>query len=139
MPMKMRKDVRLSILVAALLMAGCQSPNRGIWRGDFVGSVSGQVEFRINSRGTRLTGTMKGETRDGQPFEAEMEGKVNGDYFYASFEGGSRSGALPVAFKGFLKGGLAAGLGEGDWECELAITRTKLAGKWRVEQVGEGE
>lgn len=137
MPMKMRKNASLVITLVSLLVVGCQSPNRGIWRGTFEGSVSGQVEFRINSRGTRLTGTMKGTTQDDQPFAAEMAGKVNGDYFYAKFEGSSRSGPLPVSFQGFLKGGLTAGLGEGDWECELAVTRMKLAGTWRVEQVVE--
>jgi len=40
--------------LALLLVAGCSSPNRGIWKGTFDGSVSGTVEFRINARGTSL-------------------------------------------------------------------------------------
>lgn len=137
MSLKMRKVARLFVVVASLLVVSCSSPNRGVWRGTFEGSVSGEVEFRINSRGTRLEGTMVGDTKDGQPFRAEMEGKVNGDFFYATFKGASRVRALPVAFEGFLKGSLSAGQGEGDWECELALARTKLAGRWRVEQVTE--
>ena len=125
----------LGLLGLLVLAAACRSPNRGVWQGTFDGSVRGTVEFRINARGTRLSGSMSGSTRDGQPFRAELDGKIQGDHFYATFEGASRAGALPVAFAGFLRGTLADGRGEGDWQCELAVTRQKLAGEWAVEQV----
>ncbi len=130
---------RRSWAVAALLLCmglawGCRSPNRGVWKGTFEGSVHGTVEFRINARGTRLSGSMAGATRENQPFRAEMEGTIHGDHFYATFEGASRAGALPVAFEGFLRGTLAAGRGAGDWQCELTVTRQKLKGEWQVEQ-----
>lgn len=127
----------LALLSWALLsLAACRSPNRGVWRGTFDGSVRGTVEFRINARGTRLSGSMSGATREQQPFRAEMSGKIQGDHFYATFTGASRAGALPVAFEGFLRGTLAAGHGSGDWQCELTLTRQKLKGEWEVEQVG---
>lgn len=124
----------LALLALLALAAACRSPNRGVWQGTFDGSVRGTVELRINTRGTRLSGSMSGSTRDGQPFRAELDGKIQGDHFYATFEGASRAGALPVAFSGFLRGTLAAGRGSGDWECELAVTRQKLKGEWAVEQ-----
>lgn len=131
-----RRRLGAAALLALLpLAAGCRSPNRGVWQGTFDGSVRGTVEFRINARGTRLTGSMSGATRDGQPFRAEMDGKIQGDHFYATFAGASRAGALPVAFEGFLRGTLAAGHGAGDWQCEISVTRQKLKGEWQVEQV----
>ncbi len=125
----------LALLALLLLAAACRSPNRGVWQGTFDGTVRGTVEFRINARGTRLSGSMSGSTRNHQPFRAELDGKIQGDHFYATFEGASRAGALPVAFTGFLRGTLAGGRGAGDWQCELAVTRQKLEGEWAVEQV----
>lgn len=122
-------------VLALSLLAGCSSPNRGTWRGTFDGSVAGTVEFTINARGTRLTGSMTGATRERQPFKAELEGKIKGDNFYAEFRGASRFGALPVAFEGFMRGTLTDGLGTGDWQAELAVSKQKLRGSWQVEQL----
>ncbi len=124
-----------SLLALVLLVAACQSPNRGSWAGTFDGSVAGTVEFRINARGTRLTGELSGETQDRQPFAAEMEGRLSGDRFYAKFAGKSRAGMLPVAFEGLMEGELKAGHGEGEWSCELRFNQRRLKGHWRVEQV----
>ena len=35
---------------------------------------------------------------------AEMEGRIEGSAFYATFEGDGRAGLYPVPFKGFMKG-----------------------------------
>jgi hypothetical protein len=120
----------------ALALAACSSPNRGVWRGTFDGSVAGTVEFRISARGTSLTGTMEGSTRDRQPFHADLEGTIKGDYFYATFEGTGSAELRPVPFAGFMKGELRDGRGEGDWEATLRFTEQELRGGWRVDQVG---
>jgi len=126
----------LVVLLAFLpLLAGCSSPNRGVWAGTFDGSVAGTVEFRINTRGTRLTGSLTGATRDGNPFHAEMEGKIEDQYFYATFEGKSLAGGLPVAFDGFLRGELQEGKASGDWSCTLRLAQRKLSGAWHADQV----
>lgn len=124
-----------SVVLLVTLLGGCSSPNRGIWRGTFDGSVAGTVEFTINARGTKLEGEMTGSTRERQPFKAELTGKIKGDHFYAEFRGASRFGALPVAFEGFMRGTLKEGLGNGDWEVELAVSKQELRGSWQVEQV----
>ncbi|MEM7052566.1 MAG: hypothetical protein AAF604_23080 [Acidobacteriota bacterium] len=121
-------------------LAACSSPNRGAWGGTFDGSVAGVVEFRINARGTALEGRLEGETVEGQPFVAEMEGRIEGSAFYATFEGDGRAGLYPVPFKGFMKGILDAGRGAGDWEAQLEdpLGRPqggKLIGTWTVEQL----
>ena len=108
-----------------------------MWRGTFDGSVTGEVEFSISARGTSLTGTMEGSTRDRQPFHADLEGTIKGDYFYATFEGTGSAELRPVPFEGFMKGELRDGRGEGEWEATLRFTRQKLDGSWRVDQVSE--
>lgn len=130
----MRRWAALALVAAC----ACASPNRGVWSGTFDGSVSGVVEFRINTRGTRLSGSLRGTTRDGQPFEAELKGRIRGEHFYASFEGTSRAGLLPVGFEGLMRGSLDEGSGSGDWTCELKLSRSQLKGSWEVEQVGDG-
>ncbi|MEM7480995.1 MAG: hypothetical protein AAF481_07450 [Acidobacteriota bacterium] len=138
----MNKQALGTFLLCALLCAACSSPNRGVWRGTFDGDVSGVVEFRINARGTQLEGSLDGETSDGAPFEAVMEGRIEGDAFYATFEGDGRSGIYPVPFKGFLKGQLIDGAGGGEWEAQLETPLgeplgAKLLGDWQVQQVSE--
>lgn len=120
-----------------MALAACRSPNRGVWKGTFEGSVAGVVEFRIDTRGTSLTGTMAGATRGGQPFQADLEGKVKGDYFYATFEGRGSAELRPVPFTGFMKGELGRGAGSGEWEATLRFTAQKLRGGWQVEQVAQ--
>jgi hypothetical protein len=126
---------RGSVLAAFLLLAACRSPNRGVWQGTFDGSVAGTVEFRISARGASLTGTMEGTTRDRQSFQADLEGTIKGDYFYATFEGTGSAELRPVPFSGFMKGELRDGRGSGDWEATLRFTQQKLRGAWRVEQL----
>jgi|SRR5687768_3394002 len=120
------------------LATACSSPNRGTWRGTFQGSVNGTVEFRINTSGTELDGSLTGQTTDGAPFNAEMEGKINGEFFYATFAGRADSGMRPIPFEGFLRGQLGAGTATGDWECELRFTRAKMSGKWEAKQESSG-
>ncbi|HYH45627.1 MAG TPA: hypothetical protein VEG34_08065 [Thermoanaerobaculia bacterium] len=140
--MRVRRS-RLSSLPALLLLAGllaaCGSPNRGTWKGTFDGSMSGTVEFRINSRGTALSGTFNGTTNSGQPFEAEMEGKINDPHFYATFEGTSRTEIYPVPFEGFLRGELGSGKAGGEWETQIRTSPVKMRGAWTAEQVAEEE
>lgn len=127
-----------ALLGALLLLAagGCApSPNRGTWRGDFEGNLSGTVEFRIDARGSELTGSIEGKTSDGSPFTATMEGKLRGEHFYATFEGTGRSQLYRVPFTGFMRGRLGDGRAEGDWEAELRGRGGTLAGAWSVEQV----
>jgi hypothetical protein len=64
-----------------------------------------------------------------------MEGRMRGEHFYATFEGASRAGLLPVTFEGLMRGTLAEGVGAGDWACELKVGRARLKGGWEVEQV----
>lgn len=134
--MRKRPTTLISLALALpLVVAACSSPNRGVWEGTFSGSVSGVVEFRINARGTRLTGSMEGATRDNQPFVADMKGKIEGDYFYATFDGTSRSGALPVRFDGLMRGELRQGRGRGDWTATIKVTGIELEGEWEVHQM----
>jgi hypothetical protein len=135
-----RNPSRCSFLVVLLLvglLAACGSPNRGTWKGTFDGSMSGTVEFRINSRGTSLSGTFNGATSSGQPFEAEMEGKINEPYFYATFEGTSRTEIYPVPFEGFLRGELGSGKAGGEWETQIRTSPVKMRGAWTAAQVEE--
>jgi hypothetical protein len=126
----------LAALGALLALVACSSPNRGTWEGTFDGSVSGTVRFEINARGTSLTGHLSGTTRDRQPFTAEMRGKIHGEDFYATFAGKSRTGLLPVAFEGLMRGTLAAGAGHGDWTAELKPRGGgTMKGTWEVTQV----
>lgn len=125
------------LLFAGLLvgvLAGCGSPNRGHWNGTFEGSVSGSMEFDISAYGDKLKGSLSGSTRDGQPFEAKLAGRVKGEHFFAEIEGMSRAGALPVAFEGLMKGSLAEGQGEGDWSCTLRFNQVRLKGRWEARQ-----
>lgn len=132
-----RRGVRaLGAAVALLSLAACNSPNRGVWRGTFDGSVAGTVEFRINARGTRLTGRMEGTTREGAAFHAEMEGSIHGDVFSATFEGRSDTDFRPVPFDGRMGGRLVVGDGQGDWRARLRFTQEELHGSWNVHQVG---
>lgn len=133
-----RSLIPLAVVLGAAGLGGlasaCSSPNRGTWRGTFQGSVTGTVEFRINTSGTELDGSLTGQTSDGAPFNAEMEGKINGEFFYATFEGRADSGMRPIPFEGFLRGQLGAGVATGDWECELRFSRAKMSGKWEAKQ-----
>jgi hypothetical protein len=123
-------------LLSLLSLAACSSPNRGAWEGTFAGTVSGEVRFEINARGTSLSGQLSGTTRDRQPFAAEMRGKIRGEDFYATFDGKSRTGLLPVAFEGLMRGTLAAGAGRGDWTAELKPRGSgTMKGTWEVKQV----
>lgn len=128
--------LRPTAAAALLLLAACApSPNRGTWRGDFEGSLSGTVEFRIDARGSELTGTIEGTTSDGAPFQATMEGRIRDRHFYASFEGAGQAQLYRVPFTGFMRGQLAEGAAEGDWEAEIRGRGGELAGAWRVTQV----
>lgn len=129
----------LATLALAALLAGCgPSPNRGSWDGEFDGTLRGVVRFRIDTRGTSLTGTFEGETSDGAPFTAEMEGRVRGDDFYATFEGTGRAALYRVPFKGFMTGRLGDGQAAGTWEAEIRGRSGKLQGSWRAEQETDG-
>lgn len=125
-------------LLAALAAAGwfgCASPDRGWWRGTFDGTVAGTVEFVIGTRGTRLRGTMTGTTRDGQPFEGDLEGRLERGRIEATFDGRSRSGmGLPIAFDGALVGSLADGVGRGTWNARVTMPQIVMDGSWAVEQ-----
>lgn len=131
-----RRSSRRAAAVLLLALAACASPNRGEWEGTFEGSVSGVVRFEINARGTSLTGTLEGTTAHGQPFTADMEGRIRGEHFYATFEGKSRAGLLPVGFEGLMRGTLSGGAGHGDWTAELMPRSTgEMKGTWEVTQV----
>ncbi len=129
---------RLGMLCLALfLSAACSSPNRGVWSGTFEGTIAGTVEFRINARGSSLTGRLEGKTNDGAPFSAKMKGKLHGVDFYATFEGKGQTGFLPVPFEGLMTGRLAQGEADGDWQAEVR-TGWKMSGAWSVNQVQSG-
>lgn len=116
-------------------LAACSSPNRGRWSGTFDGNVNGVVEFEINTRGTRLRGSMDGQTSTGEPFEAKIEGILRQDYIDAEFEGAATAGrGLPLRFEGRMTGSLAAARGEGDWQATIKVTGSPMAGTWQVEQ-----
>jgi len=124
------------VVAAAVAVAACApSPNRGTWRGEFAGSLSGVVEFRIDARGSELTGTIEGHTSDGAPFAADMEGRIRDEHFYATFEGAGQAQLYRVPFEGFMRGRLGAGNADGEWEAELRGRGGKLAGTWAVEQI----
>jgi hypothetical protein len=138
---------RLLPLLAApalllLVLIGCSSPNRGVWKGSFDGSVSGVVELRINARGTKATGTIDGTTSDGQPFKAEMTGTLTGEVIQTRFEGRAVAGGgiVPIAlFQGTMTGRLgggdgAGGSGEGSWTAVLRGGQ-RLAGRWKLDHV----
>jgi hypothetical protein len=121
-------------LVAAAL-GGCSSPDRGWWRGTFDGTVTGTVEFEIGTRGTRLRGAMRGATRDGQPFEADLRGSLERGRIEATFEGRSRSGlGLPIRFDGALVGSLGGGAGKGTWNARVTLPQMIMDGSWAVAQ-----
>ncbi len=122
------------VALAALgLLVACSSPNRGTWEGTFEGTISGTVEFRINARGSKLTGSLDGTTSDGTPFAAKMTGRLNGGDFYATFEGKGRTGLLPVSFEGLMTGRLESGEAAGDWQAEVR-SGWKMFGTWEVRQ-----
>jgi hypothetical protein len=119
-----------------LALSSCASPNRGVWRGAFDGTVSGTVEMEIGWRGTKVTGEMRGRTRDGQPFEATLGGSLAWDRLEATFRGASQSGmGLPLTFEGEMAGSLLEGRGEGEWAARLMAGRMPMSGTWRIEQV----
>ncbi len=123
------------LLVLGSLVLACRSPHRGLWRGTFDGTVSGEMEFRISSWGSSLEGSMKGQTREGSPFEADLEGKMRGEAFYARVDGSARGGVLPVAFGGLMRGELGGDEGGGDWKVEIKLTREAMAGRWQASRV----
>ncbi|HEX4955454.1 MAG TPA: hypothetical protein VF017_18845 [Thermoanaerobaculia bacterium] len=123
------------VVVLGLLVLSCRSPHRGLWRGSFDGTVSGEMEFRISSWGAKLEGSMQGRTREGSPFEADLEGKMRGEAFYARIEGSARGGVLPVAFEGLMRGELGGERGGGDWQVEIKLTREPMAGRWQASRV----
>jgi hypothetical protein len=129
------KALGLGLLL--VLGLGCGSPNRGTWRGEFGGSLSGTMQFTIGGLGDKLTGKMEGRTQQGQPFDAKLKGKVRGEAFYATFEGSASASGLPVAFEGLMKGTLGQGQAAGDWTAEIQITRNRLQGDWQAERVSE--
>jgi len=123
-------------LTLVLLTLACSSPNRGRWNGTFGGSVSGTVEFEINTRGTKVKGRMTGETMNGEPFRATLEGVLRQDFFRADFEGRAGSSlGLPVPFTGEMTGSLDLGIGRGEWSCTLWRNSGTLQGTWSVDQV----
>lgn len=125
------------LLILVALLAGCSSPNRGRWAGTFDGSVVGVVEFEINARGNALEGEMEGQTADGQPFTATLEGRIEDPYFYAKFSGTSRTAVYPIKFEGLMRGEIAAGVATGDWTCTLVPTDVELQGTWTTTQQPE--
>ncbi len=126
---------RLALAAVLLVLASCTSPNRGTWKGTFAGSVSGTVEFRINARGTSLTGKMEGTTQAGAPFHADMKGELHGEIIRSDFEGRADTDYRPVPFSGLMRGRLGEGKGSGDWDARLRFTQEELRGSWSVEQV----
>ena len=125
----------LALLASFVALAGCSSPNRGLWKGDFDGSVAGTVEFTINTRGTSLTGKMDGKTASGEDFHATMKGTLTGVDLVAEFEGSATTDFRPVPFTGVMKGELRQGQAHGTWECTIRFTQTQMNGTWRVTQV----
>lgn len=126
----------------ALAVAACASPNRGEWKGTFDGTVSGTVEMEIGWRGTKVTGEMRGQTRDRQPFEATLQGSLAWDRIQATFRGRSDAGAgvgLPLTFDGEMTGSLLEGEGEGQWSARLFAGRMPMSGEWRIEQITSAE
>ena len=99
--------------------------------------MRGVVEFTISTRGTKLRGSMEGETRERQPFVAKLEGTLRRERIEASFRGTVRltGFALPVAFDGEMVGNLGSGEGSGDWQAELIAGSAPMAGSWRVSQI----
>lgn len=126
----------LTVLPMGVLLA-CSSPNRGVWKGSFDGSVSGTVEFRINSRGTKATGTIDGATSEGQAFKAEMEGTLDGEVIETKFEGRAvAGGVIPIVlFRGTMTGRLGDGNGDGRWTAVLERSGQRLSGRWTVDHV----
>jgi|CXWL01.1.fsa_nt_gi hypothetical protein len=129
-----RFGLTLVLAAVAVTCGACSSPNRGHWQGTFDGNVAGTVEFDINARGTSLDGKMEGQTRDGQPFKAELEGRIEDPFFYAKFVGRVQTGVYPLKFEGLMRGELASGTAKGDWSCTLVPTETKLEGTWETSQ-----
>jgi hypothetical protein len=126
-------------LLLLLALGSCASPYRGLWRGTFDGTVSGTVEMEIGWRGTDVRGEMRGQTRDGQPFEAKLSGSLAWDRIQTTFRGASQSGmGLPLSFEGEMAGSLLEGRGEGEWAASLMAGRMPMSGTWRIEQV-EGD
>lgn len=122
------------LVLTAVVLAGCSSPNRGEWKGDFDGSVSGTVEFTINTRGTSLTGKMDGKTAGGEDFHATMKGTLRGVDLVAEFAGSATTDYRPVPFTGVMRGELLRGQAHGTWECTIRFTQTAMHGGWRVGQ-----
>lgn len=116
------------------LLAACGSPNRGTWKGEFQGDLSGVVQFTINSRGTGLSGSIEGTTSGGQPFTAEMEGKIHDPYFYGTFKGKGRTDVYPIPFEGLMRGELQSGSAKGDWEAQIRFNPAKMKGAWNARQ-----
>lgn len=136
-----RRQVLILLLISlaafAWLVLSSLSPLRGTWQGDFDGDVAGTVEFRIGIRGHDVDGTMSGSTRSGEPFTAELEGRLVDEQLIASFEGRGRGGALGVAFVGTMEGTFdRQSEAFGTWRCRLERLGEplggELVGEWRV-------
>jgi hypothetical protein len=125
----------LSSAVAVSGSMGCSSPNRGRWRGTFEGGVSGDMEFTVNTRGTRAKGSITGSTDRGQKFEASFAGSLNQGFLNADFEGSSQTGlGLPAGFRGNLQGTLEEGTGDGSWTVDLIQAPAHYEGRWSALQ-----
>jgi hypothetical protein len=129
-----RGEAVLLALLLGLGLAACSSPNRGTWKGEFQGDLAGVVQFTINSRGTKLSGTIEGTTSGGQPFTAEMEGKIHDPFFYGTFKGKGRTDVYPVPFDGLMRGELQPGRAKGDWEAQIRFNPAKMKGAWNAKQ-----
>lgn len=131
--------VAAAALALALLWWSGLSPLRGRWVGNFDGSVVGTVTFNIGVRGTAVEGSMEGTVEGGEPFTAEITGRMVGSDLEASFLGRTRGGPLGIQFRGTMIGALEdSGQGLGTWRCELEragqVLGPPLEGRWAVQR-----
>lgn len=131
--------VGLGLLAFGWLWWTSLSPLRGRWVGEFDGSVAGTATFHIGVRGTEVEGRMEGTVEGGEPFTAEITGRMVGSNLDASFLGSTRGGPLGIQFRGTMVGALEeTGAGQGTWRCELEragqVLGSPLQGRWLVER-----
>ncbi len=132
----MRHVLAFIALLLSVASVACSSPNGGEWTGTFEGHVRGTMDFSIDRRGTKLEGKMTGETVEGEPFRASLEGRIRGADYRATFEGRARNG---IHFKGIMRGTIAQGTGKGNWEATLysPLARGRsgeVSGHWEARQ-----